>query len=309
MATYATRRMIQSVLIVLGLTLVVFVTTRVSGDPAALLLSIGATSEDVARFRRAMGLDQPAHLQYLHFIASALTGDFGSSFQYHQPAISLVVERLPATFELTFAAMTFAVLVGLPVGIISATRRGTALDGLTSVVALVGQSVPVFWLGIVLIWVFAVTLGWLPTSGRGGWRNLILPAIALGSYSAASVARLTRASMLDVLGRDYIRTARAKGLRERRTLIGHALKNAAIPIITIVGLQLGTLIGGAVVTEWIFAWPGVGRLAVEAVFARDYPLVQASVFVVAVAFVIINTLVDLTYHWLDPRVRLGGRGR
>ncbi|MBA2596584.1 MAG: ABC transporter permease [Chloroflexia bacterium] len=307
MGAYAARRIVQSFGIIVGLTLVVFLATRVSGDPAALLLSVGATPEDIERFRHAMGLDQPAYLQYFRFMASALTGNFGTSFQYHLPTMGLVLERLPATLELTVSAMVFAVLVGLPAGIVAATRRGSALDVITSLLALAGQSVPVFWLGIVLLWIFGVWLGVLPTSGRGGLQNLVLPSIALGSYSAASVARLTRASMLDVLGRDFIRTARAKGLFERQVLVGHALKNAAIPIITIVGLQLGTLLGGAVVTELIFSWPGVGRLAVQAVLARDYPLVQASVFVVAVGFVLVNTLVDLSYHWLDPRIRLGGR--
>ena len=309
MTEYVARRLVQSALIVLGLTLVVFAATRASGDPAALLLSIYATPEDIARFRQVMGLDEPLYLQYFRFLSSALRGDFGSSFQYHLPAMGLVLERMPATIELTLAAMVVALAIGLPTGIVAATHRGSPLDALTGLLALVGQSVPVFWLGIVLIWVFAVTLGMLPSSGRGGIQNLILPAIALGSYSAASIARLTRSSMLDVLGRDYVRTARAKGLRERRVLIGHALKNAAIPIVTIIGLQLGTLLGGAVVTEWIFSWPGVGRLAVQAVLSRDYPLVQASVFVVAVGFVLINTWVDLSYHWLDPRIRLGGRGR
>lgn len=309
MGPYALRRAAQTVLIVVGLTVVVFAATRVSGDPAALLLSIYATPEDIARFRQVMGLNDPVYLQYLRFLASAARGDFGTSFQYHQPAMGLVLDRMPFTLALAFAAMAYAVAVGLTAGIIAATRRGTLLDLLTGFAALIGQSVPVFWLGIVLIWVFAVTLGVLPSSGQGTPQHLVLPAIALGSYSAASIARLTRSSMLEVLGQDYVRTARAKGLDERRVLIEHALKNAAIPIITICGLQLGTLLGGAVVTEWIFAWPGVGRLAVEAVLARDYPLVQASVFVVAVGFVVVNTLVDLSYSWLDPRVRLGGRAR
>jgi peptide/nickel transport system permease protein len=287
----------------------VFVTTRLSGDPAALLLSIYATPEDIARFRQAMGLNDPLALQYLHFLVNAARGDFGTSFQYHLPAMGLVLERMPSTLSLALAAMGFAVAVGLPAGVLAATRRGSIFDRLAGLAALIGQSVPVFWLGIVLIWVFAVSLGVLPSSGQGSPQHLVLPAIALGSYSAASIARLTRSSMLEVLGRDYVRTARAKGLAEPRVVLGHALKNVANPIVTVCGLQLGTLLGGAVVTEWIFAWPGVGRLAVDAVLARDYPLVQASVFVVALGFVVVNTLVDLSYQWLDPRIRLGGRAR
>ncbi len=249
-----------------------------------------------------MGLNEPLHMQYLAFLKSAITGDFGRSFQYHLPALGLVLERLPATLELSFAALSVAIAVGIPTGILAATRRGSLSDAIASSLALFGQTIPGFWLGIMLIWIFAVSLHLLPSGGIGDFRHLILPAIALGSYSTASIMRLTRASMLEALGRDYMRTARAKGLREKAVVLGHALPNAAIPIVTIVGLQLGTLLGGAVVTEWVFAWPGVGRLAVQAVFARDYPIVQASVLIVAMGFIFINTALDLLYRRLDPRI-------
>ena len=307
MGTYITRRIVQAAFTILGLTVAVFFVSRLSGDPASLLLSIYATPEDISRFRDVMGLNEPFHVQYANFLVHALSGNFGTSFQYHAPALQLVVERLPATLLLAAAALAIAALIGVLIGIVSAARRDSWLDVCISMFTLLGQSMPTFWLGIVLITVFAVHLGLLPSSGYGSLQQLVLPALTLAMYSAAGIARLTRASVLEALAQDYIRTARAKGLRERSVIGVHALKNAAIPIVTLVALQFATLLGGAVIVEWIFAWPGIGRLAVQAVFTRDYPLVQAAVFVAAVGFVLINTAVDLLYRFLDPRIRVGAR--
>ncbi len=307
MGTYVTRRIVQAALTIFGLSIAVFVVSRLSGDPASLLLSISATPEDINRFREVMGLNEPFYVQYANFLVHALSGNFGTSFQYHEPALQLVLERLPATLLLAATAMAIAALVGVAIGVVSAARRDSWLDVCLSVFVLIGQSTPTFWLGIVLITIFAVHLGLLPSSGYGSLQQLVLPALSLAMYSAASIARLTRASVLEALAQDYIRTARGKGLRERRVIGVHALKNAAIPVVTLMALQFATLLGGAVIVEWIFAWPGIGRLAVQAVFTRDYPLVQAAVFVAALGFVLVNTAVDLLYQSLDPRIRVGAR--
>jgi peptide/nickel transport system permease protein len=232
-----------------------------------------------------------------------MCGDFGTSFRHQQPALPLVLERLPATLELAGAALLLAVALALPLGVLAAVYRGRIVDVVAMAFAVVGQATPYFWMGIMLILIVSVELAWLPTSGRGGLERLILPAITLGTHFAASLARLTRTSMLEVFGQQFVTTARAKGLSEWSVVLGHTLKNAAVPVITLIGLQFGTLLGGAVVTETIFAWPGVGRLAVQSVFVRDYPVVQAGVFVLALTFVAINLLVDLLYGVLDPRIR------
>jgi peptide/nickel transport system permease protein len=281
----------------------VFFVIRLGGDPTFLLLAADATESDRARFAHEQGFDRPIHVQYAAFVQRALQGDLGHSLRYRQPALPLVLERLPATMELAFAALVVSLIVAIPAGVISAVRRDTAYDNLTMLGALFGQSMPVFWLGIMLILVFSVWLELLPTSGRGGFAHLVLPALTLGLYSTARVTRLVRAGMLDVIGQDYIRTAWAKGLPGRRVIFKHALRNTLIPVITIIGLELGTLLGGAVITETVFAWPGMGRLAVTAIFQRDYPLVQATVLVTALVFVLSNLLVDLLYGWLDPRIR------
>lgn len=304
MGSYFIRRILQSVGVIFGVSTAVFLVSRVSGDPAALLLSQYATAQDIAAFRRIMGLEEPLVVQYWLFISHALAGDFGNSYMSHISSTALVLAHLPATIILAVASMVLAVLAGVPVGVIAAVKKDTIVERISMVFALLGQSIPVFWLGIMLILFFAVNLKWLPAGGAFSWQSLILPAITLGAYSTASVARLTRSSVLETLHQDYVRTAYAKGLPRRRVIIGHVLKNSAIPILTVVGLQFGTLLGGAVVTETIFAWPGVGRLAVEAVYGRDYPVIQASVFIVAVGFVLINTVLDFAYHYLDPRIRL-----
>jgi len=299
------RRLIQAVLVVWGLTVVTFVISHLSGDPAQLMMSFMATPADVEQFRRIMGLADPWWVQYWRFFFSALRGDFGNSFQFHTAVLPLVWERLPATFELAGGAMGIAILAGIPIGVVSALRRGSVWDRLGMFVAMLSQSMPGFWLGLMFIFLFAVQLHWLPAAGRGGLRYLVLPAITLSAYSLATVARLTRSSMLEVLSQDYIRTARSKGLAETNVIVRHALKNAAIPVITVIGYQFGTLLGGAVVTETIFAWPGVGRLAITAITNRDFPLVQGVVVVVSFFFILINMLIDFLYHWLDPTIRVG----
>jgi peptide/nickel transport system permease protein len=300
---FVVRRLLHTLVVTLGVVTLVFVALRLSGDPAATMLPGDASVDELRDLRHALGLDRPLHVQYVAFLGDAARGDFGESFRHQQPAFGLVLERLPATLELAFAALLLAVAVALPLGIVAALHRGRAVDMLAMGFAVVGQATPYFWMGIMLILVVSAELGWLPTSGRGGWRHLILPAITLGTHFAASLARLTRTSMLEVLGQNFVTTARAKGLGEGRVVLAHALKNAAVPVVTLIGLQFGTLLGGAVVTETIFAWPGVGRLAVQSIFVRDYPVVQAGVLVLALAFVAINFLVDLLYGALDPRIR------
>ncbi|HXG03819.1 MAG TPA: ABC transporter permease [Candidatus Binatia bacterium] len=303
MLGYAVRKLGHTAFVALGVVTLVFLALRLSGDPAATMLPGEASVEELAALRRTLGLDQPLAVQYVQFLVGALTGDFGVSFRHQQPALPLVLERLPATLELAFAALLLSVAVALPLGIVAALHRGRLGDVLAMAFAVVGQATPYFWMGIMLILVVSVELGWLPTSGRGTLQHLILPAVTLATHFAASLARLTRTSMLEVLGQNYVTTARAKGLPERAVILAHALKNAAVPVVTLVGLQFGTLLGGAVVTETVFAWPGVGRLAVQSIFVRDYPVVQAGVLVLALAFVVINLLVDLLYGLLDPRIR------
>jgi ABC-type dipeptide/oligopeptide/nickel transport system permease component len=275
-----------------------------SGDPAALLLPPDASREEIDAFRHEMGFDQPFWMQFVKFSGSLLLGDFGRSWRFQEPALSVVLERLPATFELAIAALGLSLLIAVPVGVLSAVRKDSKVDTVSMVLALLGQSVPGFWLGLMLILIFAVDLGWLPTSGRNGPEYLVLPAVSLALALAGRNARLVRSCMLEVLNEDYIRTARAKGLSEWRVVGKHALKNAMLPIVTIVGLELGSLLGGAVVTETIFSWPGIGLLAVQAIAGRDYPVVQAVIIISALCFVLINLAVDLLYTRLDPRVAL-----
>jgi peptide/nickel transport system permease protein len=301
---YLFRRLAQSLLVLFGVSFVVFFILYLTGDPALVLLPPEASADDIRRFREAMGFNDPFIVQYGRFLAGALRGDFGQSIRHGEPAFHLVIERMPATFELAGAGLLIALCLAIPAGIISAVRRNTLADYVSTVVALLGQSMPTFWLGIMLILVFSVQLNLLPSSGRGGLTHLVLPAVTLGLFTTARITRLTRSGMLEVLNQDYIRTARAKGVSNPPIVWKHALKNAAIPIVTIVGIELGTLLGGSVITETIFAWPGVGRLSVQAIYNRDYPVVQAAVFLLATTFVLINLLVDVIYTYLDPRIRL-----
>jgi peptide/nickel transport system permease protein len=282
---------------------VVFVVMRLSGDPVPLLLPPDAPIAEMNRVRHDLGLDRPLPVQYLVFLGNVLHGDFGRSIHFREPAMNVALSYLPATFELGLAAFLIAVVVALPVGVFSAMRRNSPLDHAAMGVALVGQSAPTFFLGILFILIFALRFDLFPTSGRGDWRHLVLPAMTLGAFAMASIARITRSAVLEVQRADYIRTARAKGVAEFSVIAKHILKNAALPILTITGLQFGTLLGGAVVTETVFSWPGMGRLAIQSIYNRDYPVVQSTVFVAAVVFVVINLTLDMMYGVLDPRAR------
>ena len=306
MTRYLVARLAQSIVVVLGVLFLVFAILQLTGDPARLMSSPQATLEDIERLRRQMGFDRPLPEQFLRFFAGAVRGDFGPSLRYtDQPALQIVMERFPATVQLTLATLAWSVPVALLLGLVAAVWRPSLSENVAMLTALLGQSMPSFWLGLMLILIFSVNLGLFPSSGRGTPAHVVLPALTLGGFFMARLTRLVRSGLLDVLGQDYVRTARAKGLAETVVVARHAFKNAAIPIVTIVGLDIGTLLGGAVITETVFAWPGVGRLAIEAIAVRDFPVVQADVFFIALAFVVINLGVDVLYTWLDPRVRLG----
>jgi ABC-type dipeptide/oligopeptide/nickel transport system permease component len=304
MTRYIARRLALSFFVLFGVTIIVFGLIHLApGDPARLMLYDTAPEEEVQAMRKTLGLDQPLHTQYWLFLSNALRGDLGRSLYYKQPAFRIILEHLPATVELTFAALLVSLAVALPMGILSAVRRDSLWDYAGMLLATIGQATPVYWLGLMLILAFSVQWMLLPSSGRGGIANLIMPSVTLGAPLMALVTRLVRSGMLDILGEDYIRTARAKGLAERLVIYRHALRNMLIPLVTVVGLQLGALLGGAVITETIFAWPGVGRLIVTAITARDYPLVQAATLLVSVYFVAINLLLDVLYVYIDPRIR------
>jgi ABC-type dipeptide/oligopeptide/nickel transport system permease component len=300
---FALRRSLLAILTLLGATLAVFCLVNLAGDPVRIMLAeTGATPEDVEQFKREFGYDRPLPQQFVGFVWRALRGDLGMSLRFRQPTLDLVLERLPATIELAAAAMGIAVVVGVSLGVAAAVWRGTLVDRLATAAALVGQSIPLFWLGISLILVFAVMLRWVPASGRGTWGQLTLPATTLATFPLARIARLTRSSLLEVLRLDYVRTARAKGLAEIWVVQRHAVRNAMLPVMTLIALQFGALLGGAMVTEAVFAWPGVGQLALQAVLTRDLPLVQAVVVVTGALFVGLNTAVDFLYGYLDPRI-------
>ncbi|HLW60796.1 MAG TPA: ABC transporter permease [bacterium] len=303
MQRYMARRLVQAVFVLVGISATAFALTHVIGDPVVLLLPFQASQAQVIAMRHALGLDRPLPVQYLTFVRAALGGDFGLSVRQDTPALPLVLDRVPATAELASAALAIAVGVAVPLGIAAALRRRTIIDRGALLVSMIGQSMPTFWLGLQAILLFGVVLRWLPTGGIGGLRHLALPAVVLGVFSAAGILRLTRSAMLEIISEDYLRTARAKGLREFTVVGKHALRNASLPIVTWIGLELGTLLGGAVVTETVFAWPGMGRLAVQAIFARDIPVVQAAVLFAATIFVLATLLTDLLYAWLDPRIR------
>lgn len=304
MIRYLCARLVWAAVVLLGITAAVFLVVHLSGDPTALYMGPEGTREDYEILRAALGFDRPLPEQYGRFLARAVGGDFGRSLRHQQPTLPLVLARLPATLALTLAAMVLAVLLALPLGILSAVRRNSALDTCAMIFALSGQCMPTFWLGILLILVFAVHLRWLPVYGGEGVLTLLLPAVTLGVWAMARTARITRSSMLEVLRQDFMRTARAKGIGEWSAVLRHALRNGAIPIVTALGLELGNLLGGAVITEAVFAYPGVGRLAVEAVVNKDVPLIQAVVFTVGAMLVTLNIAIDLVYMVLDPRVRL-----
>jgi ABC-type dipeptide/oligopeptide/nickel transport system permease component len=299
-------RLAAAALVVLGVCTLVFLLIHlVPGDPVEAMLGEGARPADRAALTAALGLDRPLGEQYLSYLARLSRLDLGQSFVYQRPVADLLAERLPATLTLAAVALGLALLLAVPLGVLAACRRGLALDGAAMGFSLLGSSIPNFWLGPLLILVFSLWLGWTPVSGCEGPASLILPALTLGTSLAAILARMVRSSVLEVLGEDYIRTARAKGLSPAAVLWGHALRNAWLPVLTLVGLQLGGLLGGAVITETVFAWPGVGSLLVEAIQGRDYPVVQGCVLLISLAYVLVNTGTDLVYAWVDPRIRRG----
>jgi peptide/nickel transport system permease protein len=331
MARFVLSRCLQTIVVLLGITTIVFLILNLTGDPAALLLPQDATKQDYIELRKQMGFNDPLILQYARFIKHALVLDFGLSYRQQQPAMAIVLDRMPATIELSVVAFLIALFIAIPIGNISAAKRDTFVDLGARCTTFVGQSLPDFWLGLILIIVLALRLDLLPTSGRltsgleeqsltpfflfeglvtlkgrlfwDALQHIILPAIVAGLHSSARLTRMTRSSMIDVLGEDYIRTARAKGLSEWVVINRHALKNSAIPVVTMAGIELGLLLGGTVIVETVFAWPGVGLLTVQALQNDDFPVVQAAVFLLAFIFVFINLLVDLLYGWLDPRIR------
>ncbi len=322
---YVLRRILQSTIVIFGVTLISFSALHMAGDPTYLYVGERASDEEIQRTREALGFDKPLHIQYLTFLGRLAQGDAGRSLTYRQPAMSVVLERLPATIELTFLAMLIAISLAIPFGIIAAVKRGTGVDGGMMTLAMFGQSIPSFWLGIMLILFVGLGLRWLPISGhvpiikpllegnfQEAWTNfpqairyLIMPAVTISLFSLSRNSRLVRSSMLEVLSQDYVRTARSKGLKENTVIRRHALRNAWMPVVTMIGLEFGFLLSGVVVVETVFSWPGVGRLVFNAINQRDIPLVQASVILFSLLFVGLNLVVDLLYARLDPRVRLG----
>ena len=303
---YTIRRLLQTFIVILGVSFISFGLMFLTGDPTEVWLGEAAdfmTAEQIEEFRQLRGFDQPWHIQYVNFVKNALQGDFGESYRYSEPAFDVVMRRFPATVQLALIALAVSVILGVPIGVLSATRPNTGLDYIATLAALIGQSVPSFFLGIMLMLIFGVWLRILPISGRGDWRNLLLPAFTLAAFSLARNMRLTRSSLLEVIQQDYVRTARAKGLSENSVIYLHALRNALLPLVTMVGLQLGFLLAGSVIVESIFAWPGVGRLIIDAIYNKDFAVVQAGVTILAIAFTLVNLGVDLLYSWIDPRVR------
>lgn len=306
MTRYIVQRLLAAFVTLIGVSLIIFLLVHLMpGDPARVIAGLLASEEDVQRVREQMGLNRPLPTQYAIFFGRLVQGDLGTSARTREPVLDEIMARLPATMKLAAISMSIAGLAGVLGGVIAAYRRNSKLDFLISMGTLFGISMPVYWLGLMLIVVFAVRLNWLPAAGSEGWKSYTMPSLTLAAFSVALVARMTRSSMLEVLGEDYIRTARAKGTRERIVVLRHALKNALIPVITVIGLQFGTLLGGAVLTETVFGWPGMGRLLVDSIFARDYPMVQGIVLIFAALFILVNLVVDVTYAYVDPRIHYG----
>ncbi len=311
MFNYTIRKMISAVPVLIGVTILVFLVLHLTpGDPARILAGPDAYEEDIAAIRQRLGLNDPLYVQYGNFMAGLIRLDFGRSFRTGRPVITDIARRFPNTMELALVSLFWATIVGVVVGVYAAIRPGSTADGASMTAALLGVSIPTFWLGLILMLIFSYYLGWFPASGRAGpfwtpegFRSIFLPAISLGAPSAAILARLTRSSLLEVLGEDYVRTAKAKGLAQKVVIYRHALRNALIPVVTITGLELGYLMGGALITEQVFAWPGLGRLIINGIYAHDYPTVQASILVLAGIFVLVNLVTDLFYAVLDPRIK------
>ncbi|HEX5504520.1 MAG TPA: ABC transporter permease [Thermomicrobiales bacterium] len=303
MRAYIASRLIQTCVVVIGISMITFTITYLIGDPLAVLLPLDAPQATRVVYRHELGLDQPLPVQYWRFISRVATGQFGDSYVIHKPAYDLIMERMPATVLLTVSGLVVAIVIAVPLGILAAYRKGSWLDNLSTVIAVAGSAMPIYWLGLMLIILFGVRLKWLPPSGYGSWKNVILPAFTLGVFLAPITMRLVRSGMLDVMSQDYVRVARAKGLTERAVLLRHALKNVMIPVISVLGLQFGQLLGGAVVTETTFAWPGVANQAVQAIQNQDRPVVQAAVMILAVLISLVNLSVDVLVAFLDPRLK------
>lgn len=303
MGIFLLKRLAQIIPVLLIISFIVFALVFIAGNPVALMLPDDASQEDIAQLTASLGLDKPFIVQYGHYLLNLIQGDFGESFRYSTSALPLVLERLPATLELAIAAMIIAVTVAIPLGIWSATQQNTPLDLLASGGAVLGKAMPNFWLGIMLILLFSVTLGWLPVSGRGTFAHLLLPAITLATGIAAEITRLLRSNMIEILNQDYIRTAKSKGIRNLFVVYKHAFRNSLIPLITITALQTSTVVGGTLITETVFSWPGLGQLLIQAVNTRDMAIVQACVFVIAILVILMNLLADILYRLLDPRIK------
>jgi peptide/nickel transport system permease protein len=304
MRQFILRRMLYSLVTLLILSMTIFVVVRLTGDPALLMAEPGARPEDLARVRVQWGLDRSWPVQYLSFLKNIVQGELGISFNYRMPVSELYFERLPNSLQLALAATMVSILLGIPAGIVSAVRVDSWWDNVGKIVAIMGLAIPNFWLGLVFILVFAVWLGWFPTSGKGDWQHLLMPAVSLGWYFAASLLRLTRSSMLEVLRSEYVKLARLKGLPESVVVAMHAFKNALVPVFTLAGINLVIMVNAAVVIEVIFAWPGIGRLLYEGIFQRDFPLVQGVVVMIGIMFIVVNLIVDILYAYIDPRIRL-----
>jgi peptide/nickel transport system permease protein len=305
MRLYVARQLVQLLVVIIGISILSFCILHVIGDPVLLLLPQNAGREEFERYRKLLGLDQPIYVQYWKFFTSAIQGDFGKSWYADTPAFRLVLERMPPTIYLTFAGLGVALLIALPLGILSALKRHSFVDTLCTAVAVAGQAMPIFWLGIMLIIVFAVRLKALPASGYGTWQHFLMPAFCLGAFLAPITMRLVRSGVVEVMSMEYIKTARAKGVGERMVVVKHALRNACIPVITVLGIQFGQLLGGAIVTETVFAWPGVATLTVESIRNQDFPVVQCAVVLLALVIVTVNLVVDLVVGFMDPRIRVG----
>jgi len=308
MLTYILQRLLSALLVIFGVVSIVFLLIHmIPGDPVEIMLGESASTADREMLRSALGLDQPVWLQFQQYLAGLLQLDMGNSIHFRRPVSDLLLERLPATGLLAAVTLLITVLLALPLGILAAVRRDSPWDSGAMTFSMLGVSIPNFWLGPILILVFSLWLGWFPVSGRSGFGSVILPALTLSTGLIAVLSRMVRSSMLEVLGEDYIRTAKAKGLPPRRVILQHGLRNAMLPVITLLGLQLGALLAGAVITETVFSWPGVGLLTIESIQSRDYPVVQACVLLISVTYVLVNLLTDLAYAWIDPRIRLGGQ--
>lgn len=305
MKRFVGRQVVQLAIVIVGISILSFSILHVIGDPVVLFVQEGAPKEEHERFRKLLGLDQPLHVQYWRFASRAVQGDFGKSWYGDMPVLGLVMERMPPTIYLTFAGLAMALLIAFPLGTLAALRRHTLVDTFCTMIAVGGQAMPIFWLGIMLIIIFAVQLRLLPASGYGTWQHFLMPAFTLGAFLAPITMRLVRSGLIDVMSTEYIKTARAKGLGERMVVGKHAFRNACIPVITVLGLQFGQLLGGAVVTETVFAWPGVATLTVEAIRNQDFPVVQCAVVLLALIIVTVNFIVDLVVGLIDPRVRVG----